>query len=69
MRRFDAPWLASPCFGYFGVEFAVASAIGSVSLFADRVAFLEGASVNLLIFVGFGWAPRSKARLTRSLGR
>lgn len=36
--------------GYFGVEFAVALSIGSVSLFADSVDFLEDASVNLLIF-------------------
>ena len=27
--------------GYFGVEFAVALAIGSVSLFADSIDFLE----------------------------
>ena len=33
---------------YFGVEFAVARHIGSVSLFADSVDFLEVASVNLL---------------------
>jgi hypothetical protein len=30
----------------FGVEFAVATAIGSVSLFADSVDFLEDASVT-----------------------
>ena len=29
--------------GYFGVEFAVALAIGSVSLFADSIDFLEDA--------------------------
>lgn len=34
---------------YFGVEFAVALAIGSVSLFADSVDFLEDASLNFLI--------------------
>ena len=34
---------------YFGVEFAVARAIGSVSLFADSVDFLEDASLNILI--------------------
>jgi Co/Zn/Cd efflux system component len=48
---------------YFGVEFAVARAIGSVSLFADSVDFLEDASVNLLIFVGLAWAARARARL------
>ncbi len=28
--------------GYFGIEFATALAIGSVSLFADSIDFLEG---------------------------
>jgi Co/Zn/Cd efflux system component len=32
--------------GYFGVEFAVALAIGSESLFADSIDFLEDATVN-----------------------
>jgi Co/Zn/Cd efflux system component len=48
---------------YFGVEFAVALSIGSVSLFADSVDFLEDASVNLLILVALGWSPQSRARL------
>ena len=39
---------------YFGIEFAVALAIGSVSLFADSIDFLEDASVNLLILVAQG---------------
>ena len=42
--------------GYFGVEFAVALAIGSVSLFADSIDFLEDASINFLIFVALGWS-------------
>lgn len=46
---------------YFGVEFTVALAIGSVSLFADSIDFLEDASINLLILFGLGWtAPRRK---------
>lgn len=49
--------------GYFGVEFAVALAIGSVSLFADSVDFLEDASVNLLILVALGWSAGLRARL------
>src|ERR1041385_5095476 len=48
---------------YFGVEFSVAVAIGSVSLFADSVDFLEDASVNLLIAVALGWSVRKRARL------
>jgi len=48
---------------YFGIEFAVGLAIGSVSLFADSVDFLEDASVNLLIALALGWGTRSRARL------
>ena len=47
--------------GYFGVEFAAALAIGSVSLFADSVDFLEDASVNLLILLALGWSVRRRA--------
>ena len=53
--------------GYFGVEFAVALAIGSVSLFADSIDFLEDASVNLLIMLGLGWSLRQRARLGMAL--
>jgi Co/Zn/Cd efflux system component len=49
--------------GYFGVEFAVALTIGSVSLFADSIDFLEDASVNFLILVALGWTARSRARV------
>jgi Co/Zn/Cd efflux system component len=52
---------------YFGVEFAVALAIGSVSLFADSVDFLEDASVNLLISVALGWSAIGRARLGMGL--
>src|SRR4029079_12689774 len=48
---------------YFGVEFAVALAIGSVSLFADSVDFLEDASINLLIAVALSWSAKNRARL------
>ena len=53
--------------GYFAIEFAVATAIGSVSLFADSVDFLEDASVNLLIAVALGWSLRNRARLGMAL--
>ncbi len=49
--------------GYFGIEFAVALSIGSVSLFADSVDFLEDASINLLIAVALGWTVIARARL------
>src|SRR5579875_1431552 len=52
---------------YFGVEFAVALAIGSVSLFADSIDFLEDASVNLLIAVALAWPARKRAKLGMAL--
>lgn len=48
---------------YFGVEFLVALAIGSVSLLADSIDFLEDASVNILIFFALAWTVRSRARV------
>ena len=53
-------------FGYFGVEFAVALAIGSVSLFADSIDFLEDATVNGLILVALGWNARRRSMSVRS---
>jgi Co/Zn/Cd efflux system component len=52
---------------YFGVEFAVALSIGSVSLFADSVDFLEDAAVNLLIALALGWSAIARARLGMAL--
>lgn len=49
--------------GYFGVEIAVALAIGSLALLADSLDFLEDAALNLLIFAGLGWSLRNRARL------
>jgi Co/Zn/Cd efflux system component len=49
--------------GYFGVEFAVAVAIGSVSLFADSVDFLEDTTLNLLALLALGWSLRARARV------
>ncbi|WP_457092475.1 cation transporter [Microvirga sp. P5_D2] len=53
--------------GYFGVEFAVALAIGSVSLFADSIDFLEDASINLLILLALGFTPLMRARVGMAL--
>ncbi len=53
--------------GYFAVEFAVARTVGSVSLFADSVDFLEDAAVNLLILAALRWSMRSRARLGMAL--
>lgn len=52
---------------YFGVEFAVALAIGSVSLIADSVDFLEDASVNLLILLALAWSTKAQARVGMAL--
>lgn len=54
-------WVAALNLGYFFVEFSVARAIGSVSLFADSIDFLEDASVNFLVLVALGWTARRRA--------
>lgn len=46
-------------------EFAVALAIGSVSLFADAVDFGEDTAVNLLIFLALGWTLARRAAAGR----
>jgi Co/Zn/Cd efflux system component len=49
-------WVAALNLAYFGVEFVVARRIGSVSLFADSIDFLEDASINALILLALGWS-------------
>lgn len=46
---------------YFGVEFSVALRIGSVSLFADSIDFLEDTSINLLILIALGWSAYKRS--------
>jgi Co/Zn/Cd efflux system component len=48
---------------YFFVEFTVARHIGSVSLFADSIDFLEDTSVNILVLMALGWTVRHRARV------
>jgi Co/Zn/Cd efflux system component len=48
---------------WFGVEFAVALGIGSVSLFADSIDFLEDTAVNLIIVVALGWPARRRGQV------
>ncbi len=60
-------WVACLNLAYFGVEFSVAISIGSVSLFADSIDFLEDASVNFLILVALGWSARQRARVGAGL--
>lgn len=52
---------------YFGVEFAVAIRIGSVSLFADSIDFLEDTSINLLIALAVGWSAARRSRVGMAL--
>jgi Co/Zn/Cd efflux system component len=56
-------WAAALNLGYFAIEFAVARHIGSVSLFADSIDFLEDTALNTLILAALGWRPRQRARL------
>lgn len=49
--------------GYFGIEASVALAIGSVSLFADSVDFLEDATVNFLVLIAIGWTATRRRRV------
>jgi Co/Zn/Cd efflux system component len=48
---------------YFFFEFAVAKRIGSVSLFADSIDFLEDTAINLLILTALRWSLRKRARV------
>jgi Co/Zn/Cd efflux system component len=50
---------------YFFVEFYFAIRLGSVSLFADSIDFLEDASVNILIFVALGWSLVARRYLSK----
>jgi Co/Zn/Cd efflux system component len=52
---------------YFGVEFAAAVIIGSVSLFADSIDFLEDAALNSLILIAMGWSASSRSVVARVL--
>lgn len=51
--------------GYFFIEITVALLIGSVSLFADSVDFLEDAAVNTLILIALGWPLARRAIMGR----
>lgn len=49
-------------FVYFLVEFAVATHIGSVSIFADSADFFEDTAINLLVFFALGWSALARRR-------
>src|SRR6476660_3980953 len=48
---------------YFGVEFSVALAIGSVSLFAASIEIIEDTSVNFLILIALSWSARRRSHV------
>lgn len=52
---------------YFGIEFAVALSIGSVSLLADSADFFEDAAVNFLIVAALGWSATRRAQVGMAL--
>ncbi len=52
---------------YFCIEFTVAFNIGSVSLFADSIDFLEDTSLNLLILMALSWSARARTRVGMGL--
>jgi len=52
---------------YFGVEFAAAVIIGSVSLLADSIDFLEDAALNGLILLAMGWRASSRSAVAKLL--
>lgn len=52
---------------YFAVEFSMAEIIGSVSLLADSIDFLEDASMNFLIAVALGWTLARRAVVGKML--
>lgn len=62
LRRATA-FVAFANLAYFGIEFAVAVNISSVSLFADSIDFLEDASVIALIFFALAWAATTRSRV------
>lgn len=53
--------------GYFAIEIVAAIRLGSVSLIADSVDFLEDGAINLLIFLAAVWPLRLRARVGTAL--
>ena len=60
-------FVAAANLAYFFIEFGVAQRIGSVSLFADSIDFLEDATVNFLILMALAWSAARRAHLGRIL--
>jgi len=56
-------WVAVLNLAYFFVEFSMAAKIGSVSLFADSIDFLEDTAVNALILAAMGFGAKNRSRV------
>ena len=54
-------------FFYFLVEFYSASQIGSASLFADSIDFLEDTAINSIILFSVNWSLKNRLKLSRFL--
>lgn len=54
-------------FAYFWVEYGVAMKIGSVSLFADSIDFLEDTAINMLILLAAGWSLHRRSQVGMGL--
>ncbi len=52
---------------YFFLEVVIAASIGSVSLMADAIDFLEDASLNFLVLLALGWGIKARARMGMGL--
>lgn len=52
---------------WFFVQMSIALAIGSISLLADGVDYLEDTAVNILIAVALGWSVRARARMGKAM--
>jgi Co/Zn/Cd efflux system component len=56
-------WVATLNLAYFALEFTIAHRIGSVSLFADSIDFLDDTALNFLLLAALGWQARQRSRL------
>ena len=52
---------------WFFVQMSVALSIGSISLLADGVDYLEDTAVNLLIAIALGWSVKTRSRMGKAM--
>lgn len=60
-------WVAILNLAYGAVEFTMSRLIGSVSLAADSIDFVEDGLLNILIFFALTWTLRRRARIGHAL--